>query len=147
MSDYDDPAVEEAWCQDRRAEVSKHLQREGVDHGRIGEWPAWHIAPYVSVWAIESITRPGWVGWWAISGDLPTDYVSAKEIKQPREAVLAIANRWLEVSSCLARGVPHPELKIGTSTEWPSSAPLLESRASTLLEWANDQSLWEEEAI
>jgi hypothetical protein len=26
-------------------------------------------------------------------------------------------------------------------------APLLESRASTLLEWANDQSLWEKEDI
>ena len=142
MSNYDD----EDWCQERRAEVSEYLKCEGIVHGRVAEWPGWHIAPYVSVWAIESDSRPDWVGWWAICGDLPTDYVSAREIRSPREAVIAIAERWLEVSSCMARGVPHPELKIGNSNEWPSLVPLLESRASTLLQWANDQSLWEEEA-
>jgi hypothetical protein len=144
MSDYDDPVVDEAWCQDRRAEVTEYLEREGVVHGRIGEWPAWHVAPYVSVWAIESVTRPDWVGWWAICGDLPTDYLSAKDIKNPREAVRAFANRWLKVSSCVTPGVPHPALNIRASAEWPSLAPLLESRVSILLEWASDESLWEE---
>jgi hypothetical protein len=38
----DDHAIEEQWCRDRRAQVEEYLQREGVDHGRIGEWPAWH---------------------------------------------------------------------------------------------------------
>jgi hypothetical protein len=34
---YDDPAVEEAWCNVRRAEVAAYLEREGVIHGRIGD--------------------------------------------------------------------------------------------------------------
>jgi hypothetical protein len=59
---YDDPAVEERWCESRRVEVVDYLRREGVGHRRVGEWPAWHVAPYVSVWAVESRTRPGWVG-------------------------------------------------------------------------------------
>jgi Domain of unknown function (DUF4826) len=91
LPDYNDPAVEEQWCAERRAEVTAYLQRERVDHGRVGEWPAWHVAPYVSIWAIESKQRPGWVGWWAICGDLPTDYVSAETIKEPRDAVRSIA--------------------------------------------------------
>ena len=53
MPDYEDPAFEEQWCEARRAEVAAYLEREGVVHGRmhgrIGEWPAWHVAPYVSV--------------------------------------------------------------------------------------------------
>ncbi len=65
---------EERWCQERRAQVAEYLRREGVRHGRIGEWRAWHVAPYVSVWAIESATLPESVGWWVICGDGPTDY-------------------------------------------------------------------------
>ncbi|MBL0041714.1 MAG: DUF4826 family protein [Xanthomonadales bacterium] len=51
---YDDPELEERWCMDRRQEVESYLSKEQVPHGRIGEWPAWHVAPYVSIWAIES---------------------------------------------------------------------------------------------
>ena len=91
--DYDDPATEHRWCADRRVEVADYLAAEGVAHGQIGAWPAWHVAPYVSVWAIESKRKPGWVGWWVLCGDLPTDYVSAATIKHPRKAVEAFAHR------------------------------------------------------
>ena len=57
--DYDDPNVEERWCSERRSEVAAYLAAEGVTHGRIGEWPAWHLAPHVSIWAIESQAKPG----------------------------------------------------------------------------------------
>src|SRR6267143_18187 len=69
--------AEEKWCAACRRRVRKYLAGESVRHGRIGSWPAWHVAPYVSVWAVESQARPGWVGWWVISGDVPTDYESA----------------------------------------------------------------------
>lgn len=70
--DYDDPAVDEAWCADQRQVVADYLSSQNVTHGRIGEWPAWHVAPYVSMWAIESLSRPNDIGWWVICGDLPT---------------------------------------------------------------------------
>lgn len=91
MRDYDDPAVEEQWCEERRAEVTAYLQRERVEHGRVGEWPAWHVAPYVSIWAIESKKRVDSIGWWVICGDVPTDYVSATHMKHPRDVMRAIA--------------------------------------------------------
>jgi hypothetical protein len=46
--------TEEKWCFSRLEDVQNYLEREGVKHGRVGEWPAWHLQPYVSVWAIES---------------------------------------------------------------------------------------------
>ena len=135
--------MEEQWCAERRAEVTAYLERERVDHGRVGEWPAWHVAPYVSIWAIESKQRPGWVGWWVISGDLPTDYVSAKTIKQPRDAVRSIAEGWREQARLMATGESHPDIYIGRPEDRASLAPLLAARASKLLEWADDDSVWD----
>lgn len=142
MPDYDDPAVEEQWCEDRRAQVAAYLQREGVEHGQIGEWPAWHVAPYVSIWAIESKKRPDRVGWWVICGDLPTDYVSAAKIKHPRDAMRAIAERWREHAKRMAKGEPGVDFQIGSPDDWGELAPLVDSRASMLLKWADDDSLW-----
>lgn len=51
MPDHDDPAVEAQWCAERRAEVMAYLQREGVDHGRVGDLPT----DYVSA---ETIKHP-----------------------------------------------------------------------------------------
>jgi hypothetical protein len=139
-----DPAREELWCEERRAQVTAYLQSEGVEHGRVGEWPAWHIAPYVSIWAIESKKRPDWIGWWVICGDVPTDYISSAEIKHPREAVRAIAEGWRDQAKLMASGERHADIRIGRPGTWASLAPLLEQRASMLLEWANDDSLWQD---
>ncbi|MBI4558372.1 MAG: DUF4826 family protein [Candidatus Hydrogenedentes bacterium] len=143
--DYDDPAVEEKWCNECRARVADYLKGQGVTHGRIGEWPAWHIAPYVSIWAIESVKYPESVGWWAICGDVPTDYVSAATIKHPRDAMRALAESWFEVSDYMMRGEKHPTITMGTPQSWPEVGPLLKARAEILTEWANDESLWEDE--
>jgi hypothetical protein len=64
MPDYDDPEVEAQWFAERREEIAHYLGGEGIEHGRIGEEPAWYVAPYVSIWAIESRSNPGRVGWW-----------------------------------------------------------------------------------
>jgi hypothetical protein len=142
VPDYDDPAVDEQWCDERRAQVTAYLRDEGVEHGRVGESPAWHVAPYVSIWAIESRLHPGSVGWWVICGDLPTDYISAAGIRHPREAMRAIAAEWHEAAKLVARGERHSEFPVGQPEEWVSLAPLLETRASMLLQWADDDGLW-----
>ena len=56
-----------SWCKDQRANVKRYLAQAGVLHGEIGEWPAWHVAPYASIWAVESKKAPGCVGWWVVS--------------------------------------------------------------------------------
>jgi hypothetical protein len=142
---YDDPAVEERWCLEQQKAVAEYLKVAGVKHGRIGEWPAWHVAPYVSVWAIESTARPEWVGWWVISGDLPTDYISADSVKDPRTAVRGFTERWRDVASYMRRGEAHPTIRIGSADEQTGLGPLLESRATLLSKWVEDESLWQYE--
>ncbi|GLQ98191.1 DUF4826 family protein [Dyella mobilis] len=141
--DYDNPEVEEQWCAERRNDVSAYLQRQGVQHGQVGEWAAWHLAPYVAIWAIESKVAPGHVGWWAISGDLPTDYVSASAIKHPREAMAAIAARWRDIAENQRSGQIMPGISMGNPTNWKDLAPLLAARAALLQDWATEPGLWE----
>jgi hypothetical protein len=143
MTDYDDPKEEERWCEEQRANVKRYLEQAGILHGEIGEWPAYHLAPYLSIWAIESKQAPGLVGWWVFSGDGPTDYVSAEKIKHPRDAMRALGQRWKEVSECMAAGQEHPSYNIGRAEDWPKLAMFLAKRASILLDWSNREGMWE----
>jgi hypothetical protein len=143
--DYDDPDVEEAWCEERRAQVQAYVKDRRLPHRSIGEWPAWHLAPYVSIWAIESPSEPGWVSHWVICGDLPTDHIGKAEAEDPREAVRAFARRWQEAASYMDRGEAHPKVDMGGSPgERKSLAPLLASRGKLLARWAEDEEIWEE---
>jgi hypothetical protein len=142
---FDDAETYTKWASEERKSVADYLARENVHHGCIGELPAWDAAPVVSLWAIESKTSPGRLGWWVISGDLPTDYVSATGISNPREAIRAIAERWLDLAGCMERGAPHPSMQIGDGNKPDElSTPLL-SRATTLLEWVENDAHWESE--
>lgn len=146
--DYDDPVIEEQWCERQRVRIADYLQSENVVHGRIGDWPAWHIAPYVAIWAIESVRQPDWIGWWAISGDLPTDYISATDVEspqRPRKALRAIAERWLRQVAAWKEGRCLDGMRIAGAHSYAELAPLLEARAALCKEWTEDDSLWDDE--
>lgn len=113
--DSDDLEAEERWCEEQRANVADYLESEKVPHGRIGEWPAWHVAPYVSIWAIESLVQPEWIGWWVISGDLPTDCISSAEVsppQHPKKALKVIAERWLKQAEAWKAGREYEGIRI-----------------------------------
>jgi hypothetical protein len=54
-------AEPEEWIAECREQIAFYLATQGVQHGAIGEVPAWSLYPYVAIWAIESGTAPGWV--------------------------------------------------------------------------------------
>lgn len=129
---------EDAWCGERRAEVAQYLHDHSLDHGQIGEVPAWFVAPLISVWTIESLKSPGWVGWWAVCGDLPTDYCSAESCRHPSLAVKRIAERWNEEIS--ATGPDDSE--IGSTGLLVALLPLLQARTKLLLDIRDDDAAW-----
>jgi len=130
-------AEEEAWVLDRHRQVAEYLASLGHPHGQIGEWPAWHLAPYVSIWAVESLKAPGSVGWWAICGDLPTDYCSVEEPRHPRTAMRTFAATWRAAASD-----KRPDGTLGSTGLPASLAPLLLSRADLLTTLADDDENW-----
>jgi hypothetical protein len=140
--DWDNPEVVVQWCGERRQDVIEYLARQGAKHGEVGSWPAWHVAPYISIWAIESLLAPGSVGCWAISGDLPTDYLSAANAKHPRKALLEFADIWNEVAASMLGGLPHPDRTIGPSERNSEFARLLQSRSDVFRRFAEDDSAW-----
>ncbi|WP_091575371.1 DUF4826 family protein [Mesorhizobium qingshengii] len=143
MEKPDEEAEEDQWCLSERHRVIDYLRNEGLVHGRVGEWPAWHVHPHVAVWAIESVARPNWVGWWVISGDLPTDYVPCGTDRTPRGALKDIGTRWQTVAAEWSHGREVEGLTIGTDLRHrPALIPLLASRAEILLGWADDPSIW-----
>ena len=97
--------AEVAWCANERTRVIEYLKQAHLAHGAVGEWPAWHVWPHVALWAIESAARPGWVGWWVISGDLPTDYATCGPERHPREGVRDIAQRWHTAAAQWEQGI------------------------------------------
>ena len=137
MSDLDEED-EERWCDERRAEVVAYLTEQKLNHGDVGEWPAWHVARYVSIWAVESLKRPGWVGWWAICGDLPTDYCTATQPAHPRNAAREFSQTWAAAVAALRPG----DATLGDTGLPASLAPLLQERAGMLAAWAEDDSIW-----
>ena len=78
-------------------------------------------------------------GWWVISGDLPTDYISSADVKppqHPRNAMRSFAKNWLEVVKAWKNGREIENTRIGDQSSHEELGPLLESRAELLMEWA-----------
>jgi hypothetical protein len=141
-ADYDDPQVQARWLTEQRENVERYLQREEVRHRGVSLLPDWFLAPYVSVWRIESTKKPGSVGWWAVSGDLPTDYSSGHVATDARSALAAFALQWREASACMLRGEQHPDVTIGTNENRRELGDLLRRRAQIFQEWADDDTMW-----
>ena len=142
--DWDDPAVQDQWCAEVRSHVEAYLKDEKVEHGRIAEEPTWFVAPYVALWAVESKPRPETVWAWVISGDVPMDLADATQHEHPREAMHAIADRWLAYAADVRAGRASGEIEMdGVDTD-AELVPMLVSRAETLHEWAADDALWDD---
>ncbi|MBN8484852.1 MAG: DUF4826 family protein [Sphingomonadales bacterium] len=133
---------EELWCSQQRENVLAYLAREKCPFRSIGDWPAWHVAPFISVWAVESGTRPGWVGWWAVSGDCPTDYVECGSERHPRQGLRDIGLRWKDAAMRWLNGEEADDLQLGSGDDHLTWAPLLATRAKLILEIAANDENW-----
>ena len=140
--DYDDERTANEWLSAQRKTVAAYLASQRVSHGGVSARPAWFVAPYLSVWAIGSRARPGATGWWAIAGDVPTDYLSCHDVSDAWAAMLAFARNWQEVADKMSRGLADPDVQVGAPEDWPELAPRLASRARTLKQFAEDDDAW-----
>jgi hypothetical protein len=135
---------DDAWCVEQRRQVLSYLTAEGFRLPTVGDWPAWHVAPIISVWAVESVEQPGWVGWWVVSGDFPTDYIACGNDRHPRQALRDIGLRWQDAARSWAEGKPADGWSLRNPDQEKELAPLLAARAKLFLDIAADDSNWEE---
>jgi hypothetical protein len=134
--------AEQAFLQDARKRISEYLAREGVPHGGVPEEPEWFVHPVVAVWAVASGRVQGSVGWFAVAGDLPTDYVSSADVADARAALRAFAHRWAGLARTMRARVSDPDLSAGSPEDWPRTSELLERGARLLASYAADDGHW-----
>lgn len=141
---YDDPKYVEAWWAECRVKLLQKLSADGIVHGAIGEEPLSYAPDLACVCSIARLNAPDIVDWWAICGDLPTTYLPAADIPDPRAFLRIVSQRWRAATEAMEHGNPPTELAIGAPKDWPRLIPLLRRRADTLEEWAGDDEAWEE---
>jgi hypothetical protein len=140
MTDED----EERWCAEQRSNVVTYLAGEKCASTSVGEWPAWYMPPMLAVWAVESAEDPGSVGWWAVSGDLPTDYTECRGERHPRQGLRDIGQRWQIAAEKWLKGETFDSWQLGDGKCHTELAPLLAARAKALLEIVADDENWDE---
>jgi hypothetical protein len=145
-NDFDDPTREEQWIRDERSRVEDYLKTEGVSHLGVAGTPSWHVAPYLAIWEVFSKANPTAVGWWVVSGDVPTDYVSSADAHSAREAMRVFSMQWSAVAARMEAGKPDPETRIGSPSHEKGLAPLLSKRARLLREIVDDDDNWADNA-
>jgi hypothetical protein len=108
-SNIEDPADAE-WLAAERARVTSYLASQGVDHRGVSAAPRCFLSPYVAVWAVRSKRKPDRVGWWAISGDLPTDYITSTTERDDADVLRAFARQWKAAAAEWRRALSCPTI-------------------------------------
>ena len=140
--EFDDPAIAAQWLAEQRERVIRYLDGQEVRHRGVAPEPEWFVAPYVSLWRVESFAKPGALGWWAISGDLPADHLSGRDALDARGALREFARQWHEVAAYMLRGKEHPTMRIGNPENREELGDLLRRRADIFIRWAEDDEIW-----
>ena len=100
--------------------------------------PRWLLSPYIAIWAVCSKTSPDRIGWWAISGDLPTDYIANSHERDDGDVLLSFSCTWRKLAADMAAGIPRPDYQIGPPGREKEFAPMLLARAEMLEHFAKD---------
>ena len=134
----------EEWVAQQRAQVGDYLRAQGISDPNVGQWPAFEVAPVFAIWAVESKKAPGRIGWWAFSGDCPTDHVSEDGQCHPRAALRRLIDLWRSYVPSMKRGEQPAEVTIGDTSQLRELGELLEKRVELLSEWVADDGMWED---
>ena len=130
------------WIKEEFKKVEEYLQKEKITYDRIENTPSFYIEECVAIWKIFSKKYKGKIGWWVISGDLPTDYISSKNIKDARTALEKILSEWKSYVKSMKDGKNPNDVKIGNKNNKKELGELLEKRINILEEWLATDNLW-----
>lgn len=143
IDDYEKPEFQKPWFEKQRRKLLDYLKLENVRHGGVREEPDWFLAPCFAIWPVKSAEEPEKFGWWAITGDIPFDYISSEGVRNARAAMYEFAHAWFDLSKMMIRGESHPEIQISQTEQSTRLGRLLLERAELLHEIASADENWE----
>jgi len=98
--------------------------------------PRWFLSPHVAIWAVRSKAKADRIGWWAISGDVPTDYVTCTNEVDEADILFSFSRAWKARGAQMASGIQSAECRIGPVDQAKELAPMLMTRAELLDDFA-----------
>ena len=145
---YDDPEVAAKWCAEYHNKLLLQLADAGIIHGNINSEPVAYAPPIASVWAVENKDCKGTVEWWALNGECPFIFISAKEVPNPRDFLRLASQQWnAEVEALELARKQAEELEESCNKPQFKLQPFyMQERYARILErWAADDTAWDEE--
>ncbi len=141
---YDDPEVAAKWCAKYHNQLLLQLADAGIIHGNINSEPVAYAPPMASIWAVEGKDCNGTVEWWALNGECPFIFISAKEVPNPRD-FLHLASQQLNAEvEALEAARKLAEEAVGSCFKRQPFYMQLRY-ADTLERWAADDRAWDDE--
>jgi hypothetical protein len=143
-----DDLDDEKWEKEMRDNVVHYLDSGNVaQYGEIGSEPAYSIPNIISIWAIESKSKPGFVGFWCFAGDIPTDVIQRNwndDKDNPRKALFRLLEQWKLWLPHLSQGDNPPDINLRSSAEMRKHmSSLLSLRIDFLQEVQGNDEYWE----
>ncbi|WP_157957809.1 DUF4826 family protein [Aliidiomarina celeris] len=125
------------WVREKFQAANAFLAQHGVLTERVLTKDSRYMAPLVAIWkfSIQGVTDKVW----AVSGEVPTDYMDASAAATPRDALRYFCYRWQQKADMILNGDTPPD------AQQKAIAEEFIKNAERLYPLTENNAMWEEE--
>jgi hypothetical protein len=130
-------AETQEWVRAQFQRANLHLAEQGIVMESVAVAESRYLPPLIAIWKIHGLDKSVV---WAISGDVPVDFVPFTAAANAREAVRHFSYRWqMKAQQIIENGV----------SDQPTAdyVQLLVGRANMLYDLAGSEQLWQAAAV
>ncbi len=129
-------AETQEWVRLQFQRANLHLAEQGIVMESVAVAESRYLPPLIAVWKIHGLNKNVV---WAISGDVPVDYLPVAVASDAREAIKHFSYRWqMKAQQIIDNGISD-----NTSADY---VQLLVGRANMLYDLAESETLWQAKA-
>ncbi len=129
-------AETQEWVRLQFQRANLHLAEQGIVMESVAVAESRYLPPLIAVWKIHGLNKNVV---WAISGDVPVDYLPVAVAADAREAIKHFSYRWqMKAQQIMDNGISDQ-----TSADY---VQLLVGRANMLYDLSESETLWQAKA-
>jgi len=133
------------WSQEEYIKIQKFCATKGYQIKRLDQPKSQLLAPIFAVWYVKTTEKD--LDLWVISGDFPTDIAGSQVAKNAREVLRYFSMTWHIQAARLEDGVAEGKIELQDKETQEKFAVQLTSRAESLYDMYNTDSLWENSGL
>jgi len=128
------------WSRNEYVKIQKFCASKGYQVNKLEQPKSQLLPPALGIWYVKTTEKN--VDLWVISGDFPTDLVSADVAKNAREVLRHFSMAWHIQAARLEDGVAEGKIELQDKETQEKFAAQLTARAESLYEMFNSDKLW-----